>query len=252
MRAEMHESLRGWAVDLSVVTAIGLFLAVLGPFGSFFNGPVLQRIPYWVGMAWCGALVYGAAVRLIVARRWPRWRGWLALAAVVLVVTGPFAMFSFWVASSIWPVLKSVPGLSPLVWYGEGLLTAAPQVVLFYALHQRRRARRAKAVGGAACPGALLGVRPTEVLCLSMEDHYVRVHTATGSNLVLATLAQAIAALGGAPGLQTHRSWWVAEKAVAGAVTEGRNVRLRLTNGGAAPVARTSVATVRAAGWLRD
>lgn len=252
MRAEMRESLRGWAVDLSVVTAIGLFLAVLGPFGSFFNGPVWQRIPYWVGMAWCGALVYGAAVRLILARPWPRWRGWLALAVVVLAVTGPFAMFSFWVASSIWPVLTRAPGLSPLVWYAEGLLTAAPQVALFYVFNQRRRARRAKAAGKAASSGVLLGVRPSDVLCLSMEDHYVRVHTATGSSLVLATLAQAIAALDGAPGLQVHRSWWVAEKAVAAAVTEGRNVRLRLTNGATAPVARTSVAAVRAAGWLRN
>lgn len=250
MREETRESLKGWAADLAVVTVIGLFLAVLGPFGSFFNGPVQQRIPYWVGMAWCGALVYGTAVRVVAAQRWSRTRGWLALAAVVLISTGPFAMFSFWVASSIWPVLKTAPGLSPVVWYGEGLLTAAPQVALFYALHQRRRARRAKAVGGATAPAALLGVRSSDVLCLSMEDHYVRVHTATGSNLVLATLAQGIAALAGAPGLQVHRSWWVAEKAVAAAVVEGRNVRLRLTNGVLAPVARTSVAAVRAAGWL--
>ena len=96
----------------------------------------------------------------------------------------------------------------------------------------------------------MLGVRPSEVLCLSMEDHYVRVHTAGGSTLVLATLAQATAAMGDIAGMQVHRSWWVAEKAVAGAVAQGRNVRLRLINGVTAPVARTSVAAVRATGWL--
>lgn len=229
MRVETRESLRGWATDVAVITLIGVFLGVLGPFGNFFNGPVWQRIPYWVGMAWCGTLVYGGALRLIVAQGWSRSQVWLALAVLVLVASAPFAAFSFRVASTIWPVLKRAPDLSPAVWYGEGVLTAAPQVALFYLLHQRRRA---------------------EVLCLSMEDHYVRVHTPTGSTLVLATLAQGITALNGAPGLQVHRSWWVAERAVVGAIAEGRNLRLRLTNGLTAPVARTSVAAVRAAGWL--
>ena len=79
----------------------------------------------------------------------------------------------------------------------------------------------------------------------------MRIHTAGGSRLVLATLAQAMAALGRAPGLRVHRSWWVADKAVAGAVAEGRNLRLVLVNGLSAPVARSAVAAVRAAGWLQ-
>lgn len=249
MREETRDSLRGWAADFAVTTMIGLFLAVLGPFGNFFNGPLLQRIPYWVGMAWCGTLVYGSSVRLILDQGWPRRRALAALALLVGVTAAPFGVFSFWVASSIWPVLKHAPGLSPLVWYGEGLIVTAPQVALFYALHRRRgsRARRARL---ASAPTDLLGASPGEVLCLSMEDHYVRVHTVAGSTLVLATMGQAIQALDGAAGLQTHRSWWVADRAVDRAVTQGRNLRLRLTNGLTAPVARTSVAAVRAAGWL--
>jgi len=78
----------------------------------------------------------------------------------------------------------------------------------------------------------------------------VRVHTAGGSRLVLATLSQAIAALGPTPGLRVHRSWWVAERAVRDAVADGRNLRLILVNGVSAPVARSSVAAVREAGWL--
>ncbi|WP_240633835.1 hypothetical protein [Caulobacter flavus] len=30
---------REWAIDLSVATALGVFLGVVGPFGSYFNGP---------------------------------------------------------------------------------------------------------------------------------------------------------------------------------------------------------------------
>ena len=98
----------------------------------------------------------------------------------------------------------------------------------------------------------LLGVSPAEVLCLQMEDHYVRVHTRGGSRLVMATLGQAITALDGAEGLQVHRSWWVARRAVAHARRQGRNLRLELVNGIVAPVARAGVASVRAAGWIAD
>ena len=85
-----------------------------------------------------------------------------------------------------------------------------------------------------------------------MEDHYVRVHAHAGSRLVQATLSQAIAALGGREGLQVHRSWWVASRAVVRAEAHGRNLRLRLANGVVAPVARSAVPTVRAAGWIRE
>src|SRR5262249_30412574 len=117
-------------------------------------------------------------------------------------------------------------------------------------LFEQRRRAYARAIGGAKAPDDLLGCAPSEVLCLSMEDHYVRVHTAGGSRLVLATLAPAITALNGAPGQPNQRSLWAAEKAVAGAAAHGRNLRLTLVTGLTAPVARSSVAAVRAAGWL--
>ncbi|WP_312205390.1 LytTR family DNA-binding domain-containing protein [Brevundimonas sp.] len=71
------------------------------------------------------------------------------------------------------------------------------------------------------------------LVCLQMEDHYVRVHTDVGSELVLMPFFQAIAGLNGLEGLQTHRSWWVARAAVTGIVEDGRKLRLTLSNGGA-------------------
>ena len=69
-------------------------------------------------------------------------------------------------------------------------------------------------------------------------------------DLPLDVIGQAIAAMDGAEGLQVHRSWWVARRAVARSVAHGRNLRLVLVNGVVAPVARTAVAGVRAAGWI--
>jgi DNA-binding LytR/AlgR family response regulator len=80
----------------------------------------------------------------------------------------------------------------------------------------------------------------------------VRAHTARGSDLILIPLKDAIAELEGVDGLQVHRSWWVARGAVAEALSSGRNLTLRLTNGLEAPVSRASIATLRATGWLAN
>ena len=85
-----------------------------------------------------------------------------------------------------------------------------------------------------------------------MEDHYVRVHTPRGSALVLMSLGQAIAGMTDLEGLQTHRSWWVARRAVEGVVEDGRNLRLQLSGGLEAPISRARVGELRAQGWLPD
>nr|QQZ51292.1 LytTR family transcriptional regulator DNA-binding domain-containing protein [Phenylobacterium glaciei] len=70
-----------------------------------------------------------------------------------------------------------------------------------------------------------------------MEDHYVRVHTAVRSELILMRLSDAVARTG-REGLQVHRSWWVARDAVTEVIRDGRNLRLKLLNGLEVPVAR--------------
>ena len=83
-----------------------------------------------------------------------------------------------------------------------------------------------------------------------MEDHYVRAHTALGSDLVLMRLRDAVAELGDIDGLQVHRSWWVARHAVSDVRRDGRNVRLLLDTGLEAPVSRANVQMLRDAGWI--
>jgi hypothetical protein len=249
MQADRRGETAEWAKSFAFATALGLFLGLIGPFGSFLNGPVWQRAVYWVGMSWAGLAVYGPVIRLAHAWAPSRRAAWASIIGLGVLLTVPFAAFSWLFASSLWPVLKRLPYLTPALWYAECLILTLPQLALFTVLHGRRQRDEARAQLPAASLG-VLGVAPAEVLCLQMEDHYVRVHARAGSRLVLATMAQAIAALGSRSGLRVHRSWWVAEDAVTGAVAEGRNLRLVLVNGLSAPVARASVAAVRAAGWL--
>jgi hypothetical protein len=239
---------RGWGADIALSAGVAVFMGLLGPFGSYTNGPAWQRIGYWLPMLALGLAVYGVTVRLIQSRRMRPARTWGLLGLACVVLNGPFSWVSWLWATTIWPGLAHVANLTPPVWYAEGLITTVPIVTLFAVVHAARTRPRPEAAP--PTPAGLLGAQPSEVLCLQMEDHYVRVHTASGSRLVLATLSQAIAALGRTSGVQVHRSWWVADKAVAGAEAHGRNLRLVLVNGLSAPVARTSVAAVRSAGWL--
>jgi hypothetical protein len=241
-------SLRGWAIDLSICAAGGVFFGLIGPFGSYLNGPIWQRVAFQVTGFVVGMLIYGTGLRLILRGKAPTPQTLAAIVVMVVVVTVPYSQGIAWLGRTIWPFLIHQ---SAVEWYLQGLVTAEPIVLAMTFVVASRYAKRPGPTPEAAREG-LLGVAPGEVLCLQMEDHYVRVHTAAGSRLVFATLSQAIAALGGREGLQVHRSWWVASHAVAGAESHGRNLRLRLTNGITAPVARSATPAVRAAGWIGD
>lgn len=89
-----------------------------------------------------------------------------------------------------------------------------------------------------------------DLRALEMEDHYLRIHTALGSDLVLMRMGDAVAELGQAEGLRVHRSWWVARSAVEAVERDGKSMRLRLAGGLVVPVARDRQGEVRAAGWI--
>ena len=82
------------------------------------------------------------------------------------------------------------------------------------------------------------------------EDHYLRVHTSKGADLILCRLADAIAELEGIEGAQVHRSWWVARAAVSDVKRDGARVTLALPGGVEAPVSRPNVKALKEAGWI--
>jgi hypothetical protein len=90
--------------------------------------------------------------------------------------------------------------------------------------------------------------RMADLWAVSSEDHYLRVHTSLGEELILMRLADAMRDLDGTDGLQTHRSWWVAKNGVADVRREGGKLILVLKSGTQAPVSRTFAPAVRDAG----
>jgi hypothetical protein len=254
---------REWAIDIAIVTAVGAFLGLIGPFGSFYGGTLEVRIVYWVVNALIGYTILSVFVRLGVRCASPLDLPiWFSLAISVAVGAVPLTLFSGLFAAWFWPPNHGQMS-SLFSQYGSVLELAEPGSFAFYYLapgdwrgraHERELASRPDDTPALAKGGGFLDRLPPrlgrELLCLQMEDHYVRAHTANGSDLILTPLKDAIAELGEADGLQVHRSWWVARTAVAEPMTSGRNLCLRLSNGLEVPVSRASIAKLRAAGWL--
>ncbi len=89
-----------------------------------------------------------------------------------------------------------------------------------------------------------------DLLSLRTEDHYLRIHTTAGSDLILFRLKDALAELDGADGMQVHRSYWVAREAIEVIERKGRKTMLVLKDGQHVPVSESFMPAVRDAGWL--
>lgn len=83
------------------------------------------------------------------------------------------------------------------------------------------------------------------LLCLEMDDHYLTVHTDKGKALILMRFKDALALIEDYPGVQTHRSWWVALDAIQSEQREGRKILVKLTNGLLVPISKTYLANVK-------
>lgn len=254
-----------WRRELAAAVVVGLFLGAIGPFGTFLAGGLAVRLGYWVGISVVGLGLYSVVVRA--ALHWGgRWGQptWFVLPLAVLAASIPMSVVSAAAVVAIWPSVRG--HMRPFDWYAQAVVMSVPLSGLAVWTRRRFPVRPIAAVPSsdrvsdmasdpASDPSRFVDRLPSRLgrtlLCLQMEDHYVRAHTDRGSELVLLPLKAAMAELAG-EGLQVHRSWWVARAAVTGPVWEGRNLKLKLVNGMEAPVSRASVAALRQAGWLDD
>jgi len=227
--------------------ALGLLLGFLGPFRTGTVLPPAVRYAFWLGLALFGYACVLAA-RQIVQR--PA-AGALRLAIVTLMSAVPQTFATAWALSLVQPERK----FGPL--HLVALVGPVTIVQLGLALAASRLATRSLPVpppplGG---PTALPFLQRVplrlgrELVALEAEDHYLRVHTALGSELVLARFSDAVAQLAGHSGLQVHRGWWVADDAVTGVEGSAGRTVVRLRNGLVAPVSRTYLQAVRSRGW---
>ena len=85
----------------------------------------------------------------------------------------------------------------------------------------------------------------TDLIYLTVDDHYVEAHTLAGSAILLMRFADAVTELSDR-GLQVHRSYWVAKRYMKRLVRRDGRTILRLVTGQELPVSRTYLSAARA------
>ena len=248
---------KAWVRDISLTAALSLFYTLLAPFGANLM-PLQERVIVFLALGFTNMALLWPPMRLAL------WFGDRArlpelfvLIAGLTVLTLPVTLVSIPVVGLMQP---AAPKANPVAIYFLILTMVLPGGVAYMMLERRllrpRTAPDAAAPVDPAAPAPaklLAALSPRlgrEVLALQGEDHYVRVHTPLGSELLLMRLRDAVTDLEGLAGEQVHRSWWVAREAVASCRPNGRRLSLTLTNGLEVPVSREAAPRLRRAGWL--
>jgi hypothetical protein len=265
----MHFALREmtllgrWPRELATLLAIGAILGWLGPYGTYSCLGVPDRFAYWMLRSLLVGVTCLAAFQLVTATGpGASWSPVKRALAGVFIASIPCALVGFALAT----LFRHAP-TSPLEFanlYGRvTLVTAVVGISLHVvrmpatrgnAVPSLQRPAEAPATTIQSCGSAFLRRIPaklgTELLYIEVEDHYLRIHTDRGSDLILFRLSDATGELGHTIGRQVHRSYWVARHAVARVERDSYRTWLVLTSGARIPVSRTYLPALREAGWL--
>lgn len=253
-----------------VIVAVSIVLGVAGPFGTYEHLALAPRLAYWLAMALATFLAGYLSIGLLfqfllgdVGNRPVRTAlagltAGLPVTAIVVLLnkaifndaTATGEILTLYVNCSL--IATAITALFGLIDSGQPAAEVAspPQSLLPADAEEAASTPRAPAKPRPKLSDRLPPNLRDGVTYLSMQDHYVEVHTEKGNTLVLMRLADAIMEMEGVPGLQIHRSHWVALDAVAGCLRKDGRLFLRMTDDKLLPVSRSSLDAVRAAGLV--
>ena len=243
---------RRWAVDFVLLLGIGLMMGFLSPFASD-QAPVVGRYAHWMVVMVGGGAMAFAMDEALRGRMPAIWRRLLAASALMTPPTALLVMISGRLLAGgrisgaiyldllwqVWPILLAVMAVRALVWrraptrVETRTVIAAPLPEAEAAFRRRLSAKR----------------RAARLIAVEAHDHYLKVHTDAGEELITLRFADALTELAGAHGWRVHRSWWVAAEAVEGVRWRRGAGELKLAGGLTAPVSRAHRTVLKEAGW---
>ena len=236
---------------VGVAVGAGVVLALTGAFGTDII-PLWVRLAYWVSLILAGAIWATLCGRLIERIIDPDEQPWLTV-AVLSAATAGLVVVMVWLVTGlvfegeIYPVSRLVDFIGPVM-----VITVAISAINVFL--NRPPPVQTHADAGGTAPARFLErlpprLRGATLHAVQAEDHYLRLHTDRGSDLILMRLSDAVAELEGLEGARTHRSWWVARSAVRGVDRGDGRATLTLEGGLSVPVSRRYARTLREADW---
>jgi DNA-binding LytR/AlgR family response regulator len=237
----------GWLRGLMISVIAAVFMAIGGAFGSY-QGSLPVRFVYWLALMLLGWL-WGSFVSGFVFRKiGPSAPMWIRVVVAALALSIPFsavvAIAGVIAFQSRYTALE-IPGLMATV-----TLISAAMVTINVLVDSRTAVTHATTEPSKFLERLPLKLRGAEVWAVEAEDHYLRLHTSKGQDLILMRLGDAVAELEGIEGAQVHRSWWVARDAITDAQRGDGRATLKLRDGAEVPVSRTYARVLRESGWI--
>ena len=229
----------------AIVTCLlaGTVLAILAPYGTT-SLSLFGRFAFWIGLCFAGG--FGAGLTDIIAKLlkfklapWTRVLAQSITATIVVTITMLLMNLSIGAQLSgaqiallffyVWVVSMTISTIG----YFTSRTSVRSETPLRPTLFERLP----------------MHLRNSDIHALSAEDHYVRVITSKGEELILMRLSDAIKEASPLSGLSPHRSWWVAEAGVEKLGKVKGKTEIILKSGKTVPVSRNGKKTVREAGW---
>ena len=195
-----------WARILLATALVGSVLAAAGGFGTDAM-PLPARLVYWLSLVLIGTVLGRFGGGRLVRRPWFETRPATAVGLLTLVIGLPMTVMAA-LANVLFRGshfrLTQVADVAPSV-----LVTTAGMITLAFMV-QARAPRETHSSQAGARPARFLGRLPERLAGASLwaveaQDHYLRLHTSKGADLILMRLADALEELEGIEGARTHR-----------------------------------------------
>lgn len=226
---------RFWGTFLAVV----LIFAVTGPYGTMESMPAGKRFAYWLilhAAAWSIAILFSVLADTLLRKVLDRmfWR--MMIGSLVAALPIGFAI-----------------GLVDYIFSGDPVLLESSLYRAFFALplcalfcfltyltmHRQIEQAKAEIPSSSSILDRLKPQNRGALLRLSVQDHYTEVVTSRGRELVLLRFSDALREIGGTPGLQVHRSHWVADAHVEALKRDNGKILILTRDGTQIPVSRS-------------
>mgnify|MGYP000737107345 CR=1 FL=1 len=236
----------------AIISGLGFLFAW---FGVYDTGrlPFPERFAHWATSIGVGVLSAIWVMPEIFERRFPGQHVLVKIAIAAAAVSIPVTLAL--VVINYYAFGDAVAATKWLTQFGYVLVVSLVLTAgfAFAEMFEKTIATSAASGSDPAAPAIIDRLPPklraADIYAVSAEDHYLRIHTSAGEELILMRLTDAIRELDGVEGLQTHRSWWVAKDGLADALRANGKLVLKLKSGAEAPVSRTYQKSVRDAGW---
>lgn len=212
-----------------------LAFTFLGAFGTYENMDAPSRFLYWaILIAGIGMFMTFAGDTILEDKFWPSVPRLVKAAIASAIAALPSA-------GLIWTTERVLRGYQPgylAMWFYVAIIGFGMLII-------HHQLWRPPAKPYAPFFKRLPGEIGTDLMSLSMADHYVEVKTQDGSTMVLMRFADALKELSGYPGHQIHRSHWVADKYVIRLERQGARNMAVLSDGSKLPVSKAYLDDVR-------